>query len=217
MRDINGLQVLQVLLMEGGCPKCAIKINSDNKRTDEQEALDKCKAICEIEGYESLGFQDSYKNAKTRFEYKCPVHGKQNVSYDNFVSNGTRCRGCWKEKQKELGNGNGYYPERKDEQDFLYILNFNNQFIKVGRSFDVERRIGKNQLQKESGISNIIKLRIFTATHQEIYDTEQEILEELRERGFQYHLSWTNECFENECLFVLDRLIGMCDNITEIK
>ena len=54
---------------------------------------------------------------------------------------GTRCNGCAKDKRKELGNGNGYYPERKDEQDFLYVLNFNNQFIKVGRSFDVDERM----------------------------------------------------------------------------
>lgn len=193
-----------------GCPKCKY----DAQRTDEQEALDKCRAICEVERYEPLGFPDGYKNAKDRFEYRCSKHGKQNVSYNDFVNGGKRCRGCWKERQKEVlrenGNGNGYYPERKDEQDFLYVLNFNNKYIKVGRSFDVERRLGKNELQKDSGISNIVKLRIFTAAHQEIYDTEQELHEELRERNFQHYLDWTNECFENDCLFILNKLLDTC-------
>ena len=121
------------------------------------------------------------------------------------------------EKQKELGNGNGYYHKRKDEQDFLYVLNLGNSFIKIGRTFDIDERIDDIRKPRSSGIKDITKLRIFTATHKEIYDTEQALLEELRERGFQLRLNWTNECFENECLFVLDGLLDMCDNITEIK
>jgi len=180
------------------------------KRTDEQEALDKCTAICEIENYEPIGFVDGYKNNKSYFEYLCPTHGNQIVRYSRFVNTGTRCKYCWKDKQKENGNLYGYYPERKDEKDYLYLLDFDSKFLKVGRSFDVERRVGKNQLQKESGISDIVKLRVFTATHQEIYNTEQTILKELRERGFQYQLSWTKECFENGCLFILNKLLDNC-------
>lgn len=195
-----------------GCHKC----NIDCQRTDEQEALAKCTAICTIEGYKIIGFVEDYRNAlKSRFEYFCPKHGKQNVSYNHFVNSGTRCKGCWIDRQKESGNGNGYYPERKDEQDFLYVLDFDNKFIKVGRSFDVERRLGKNELQKDSGISNIIKLRIFTATHKKIYDTEQEIHKQLRERGFQYYLEWTNECFKNDGLLILNKLLDNC-NLKEI-
>lgn len=87
--------------------------------------------------YDVIGFVNGYKCAlKTRFEYLCPEHGKQNISYDSFVNGGSRCGGC----AKDLGNGNGYYPERY-EQDFLYILDFNGKFIKVGRFFDVDTRI----------------------------------------------------------------------------
>ena len=193
-----------------GCPKCAVKFVTDIKRMDEQVAFDNCKKICEIENYEPLCFPEGYKNNRSKFEYRCLKHGKQTVKYDKFIFHGNRCVCCWKDRQKYLANVNGYYPERKDETDFLYILNFDDKFIKVGRSFDVERRIGKNQLQKESGISNIIKLRIFTATHQEVYNTEQALLEELRERGFQYHLNWTKECFENECLYSLNKLLDIC-------
>lgn len=199
-----------------GCPKCARNMLGNTQRINEQKALDRCTEICKTKNYKPIGFISGYKNVHSRFNYVCQTHGKQSVSYNNFVKHGSRCKGCWLEKQKDLGNGNGYYPERKDEQDFLYVLNFNDKFIKIGRSFDVERRIGKNELQKESGISNIIKLRIFTATHKEIYDIEQEILEELRGRGFQYHVDWSTECFENECKFTLYKLLNMCDTITEV-
>lgn len=191
-----------------GCPKC-----SGNARPTEQEALSKCKNICEAENYEVVGFVDGYKNQKSRFEYKCPKHGIRNVSYNDFVNNGKRCKGCWKERQKEvisqLGNGNGYYPERKDEKDFLYVLDFGSKFLKVGRSFDIDDRI--TGLRSLSKIKNIYKLRIFTATHQEIYDLEQELHSKLREKGFQYYVIWTKECFENDCIFMLNKLLDVCD------
>ena len=193
-----------VINNNSGCPECF-----GNAKPTEQEALQKCSDICKEMDYNVIGFVSGYKGAlKTRFEYICKIHGKQNVSYHKFVNSGTRCGGCAKDKQKELGNGNGYYPERRDEIDYLYILNFNGKFIKVGRSFDVERRIP--ELQRESGIQEIIKLRIFTATHQEIYDYEQELHNELRERNFQHYVNWSTECFENDCQFILNKLLDSC-------
>lgn len=198
-----------------GCPKCA-----GNARPTEQEALQKCVDICKEMNYNIIGFVNGYKGAlKTRFEYICKIHGKQNVCYHSFVNNGTRCKGCWRAKQKDLGNGNGYYPERKDETDFLYVLDFDGKFIKVGRSFDVDERIKGLKKPSESGIKKIYKLRIFTATHQEIYDCEQELHIELRERNFQHYVDWSNECFENESLFILNKLLDNCglETVNNIK
>lgn len=186
-----------------GCPKCY-----GNAKPTEQEALQKCINICKEMDYDVVGFVDGYKNVKSSFEYICKTHGKQRVNYNNFVHGGKRCGGCWKDKQKDLGNGNGYYPERKEEQDYLYILNFNDKFIKVGRSFDVDERIKK--LRSESKIKKIYKLRIFTATHQEIYDFEQELHNELRERNFQHYVDWSTECFEKDSLFILNKLLDNC-------
>ena len=189
-----------------GCPKC-----SGNAKPTEQEALQKCIDICKEMNYDVVGFSDGYKGAhKTRFKYNCKTHGKQKVSYDSFVNGGKRCSGCWKDRQKDLGNGNGYYPERKDETDFLYILNFNDKFIKVGRSFDVDERVKGLKKPSESGIKKIYKLRIFTATHQEIYDYEQELHSELRERNFQHYVDWSTECFNNDCHSTLTELLNNC-------
>ena len=184
-----------------GCPKC-----SNKYKPTEQEALQKCIDICKEMNYDAIGFVDGYKSNKScRFEYNCKMHGKQEVRYHNFVNIGNRCGGC----AKELGNGNGYYPERKDEQDFLYVLNFNNKFIKVGRSFIVDKRI--DSLKSLSKIKKIYKLRIFTATHQEIYDYEQDLHNELRERNFQHYVNWSTECFENDCQDILNKLLDNCE------
>ncbi len=196
-----------------GCPACKSISDAEQKKTPEHVALQKCVDICKEMNYDIVGFPDGYKNQRSRFEYNCKIHGKQNVSYNDFINKGTRCGGCAKDENirrlREDGNGNGYYSERKDETDLLYVLNFNNKFIKVGRSFDVERRIP--ELQRESGIQEIIKLRIFTATHQEIYDYEQELHSELRERNFQHYVGWSTECFENDCQYVLNKLLDSCD------
>ena len=63
---------------------------------------------------------------------------------------------------------------------------------------------------------NIHKLRIFTATHQEIYDYEQELHTDLRERNFQHCVGWSTECFENESLLILNKLLDGC-GLEEIK
>ena len=191
-----------------GCPKCGGTL-----KLTEQEALQKCVDICKEMGYDAIGFVEGYRSArKARFEYICKIHGKQEVSYNSFVNSGSRCGGC----ARDLGNGNGYYPERKDEQDYLYVLNFNDKFIKVGRSFDVDERI--KGLRDVSKIlkKNIHKLRIFTATHQEVYNLEQELHSELRERNFQHHVNWSKECFENDCQFILNKLLDNC-GLEELK
>lgn len=195
-----------------GCILCGYENRASKRRLTETDAFDKCNIICKEMNYKSLGFPEGYKNCYSLFEYECPKHGKKKVSYNALVSKGSRCRDCWKERQIEIlrdtGNGNGYYLERAEEQDYLYILNFNNKFIKVGRSFDVDERMKNLRTKSKVSIRKIYKLRIFTATHKEIYDYEQELMNKLREKGFQYSVSWSNECFENESLYTLNKLLN---------
>ena len=205
-----------IINTNSGCPKCKATALAERRRTPEHIALQKCTEICKEMNYDVIGFPDSYKNKDSNFEYVCKIHGKQSVRYSSFVSLKSRCMGCWKDRQKESGNGNGYYPERKDETDFLYILDFNGKFVKVGRSFDVDERVKSLRTLSKISKKNIHKLRIFTATHQEIYDYEQELHNELRERNFQHYVDWSTECFENDCQFILNKLLDSCD-LEELK
>ena len=192
-----------------GCPKCY-----GNVRLTEQIAMNRCTEICKEMDYKPLGFPENYNNCYSRFEYVCQTHGKKSVRYNDFISKGSRCGGCARDanvkRLRELGNGNGYFPERANEKDFLYVLNFNNKFIKVGRSFDIDERLKSLRTLSKTPIKKIYKLRIFTATHQEIYDYEQELHGELRERNFQYFVDWSTECFENDSLFILNKLLDNC-------
>lgn len=107
-------------------------------------------------------------------------------------------------------------PIEKMKLIFLYILNFDNKFIKVGRSFDVDERIkGLRDVSKVIK-SKIHKLRIFTAKHQEIYNFEQELHNELRERNFQHYVDWSTECFENDSLYILNKMLDEC-GLEEVK
>lgn len=199
----------QIIHKEHGCPECVKSTLREMKKTPELVVIERCKTICNEMNYSFIGFPDGYKNAKSKLEYKCSVHGLQTIDYDHFCR-GSRCGLCWREKQNELGFGNGWYPERAEEQDFLYVLNFDEQYIKVGRSFDLERRMGPRELQKESGISNIKILSVYTAKHGVTYPTEQEIHAELRERGFEHIESiWSTETFQNDSLYVVNKLLDM--------
>ena len=99
-----------------GCPKC-----SNKYRPTEQEALQKCIDVCKETGYEPIGFIDGYKGAhKTRFEYNCKTHGKQNVCYDKFVNSGNRCNGCAITGYSTNKQGTFYiYQWTKDTHSFI--------------------------------------------------------------------------------------------------
>ena len=100
-----------------GCPKC-----SNKYKPTEQEALQKCIDICKEVGYEHVGFPYGYKNCDSRFEYICKIHGKQEISYNNFMR-GKRCPCC---------ATYGYNP---DKSGSFYVVRWQHKdkkFIKFG-------------------------------------------------------------------------------------
>ncbi|AFN39330.1 endonuclease [Aeromonas phage CC2] len=123
------------------CPSCKFGHLSNMRRNPEAETI--TKELCETEGYEYLGFPDEYRSAESKFEYNCPVHGKQIVSYDNFVYGGRRCPSC---------SDRGYQPAKPGH---LYITNWinydkdTNEFFKIGITNFLEQRI-KQQAHKTS-------------------------------------------------------------------
>ena len=152
-----------------------------------------------------------YSGSRTKLRCVCTVDGKVwNTTYRRVLYSKQSCPECALNRHRQITSFHGYYPERKDETDFLYILNFDNKFIKVGRSFDVDERL--KGLRDESKVpkNKIHKLRIFTAIHQEIYDFEQEIHTELRDRNFQHYVDWSTECFENDSLYILNKMLDEC-------
>ena len=109
-------------IINGGrcCPKCATANSVEQKKTPEHLALQRCIDVCKEMDYDIIGFVDEYKNCDSRFEYACKIHGKQNVSYNSFVNNGSRCGGCAKYGYSTSKHGTFYiYQWTKDNYSFI--------------------------------------------------------------------------------------------------
>ena len=199
---------ISTLLSKGtGCPKCGGTL-----KTTKEDALSKCINVCEQEGYTPIGFVGEHENAYSRFEYICKEHGIQNISYHNFVNRGRRCRSCAVDRGKESGIINGFYPDKFNEIDFLYVTSFDNKYAKIGRSFNVEKRAVT--LQQRSKCEKLTILRVYTAPHKTIYELEQYLHKELRRLGFEYKDShWPTETFRVESLHTAFTLLNSSEHV----
>lgn len=148
--------------------------------------------ICKDEGLTFVGWESLYENNLSKIQWVCSKGHNRCTPIGKFL-NGNRCKHC-------VSGFNGYYKDRVDEKDYLYLLDFG-KYIKVGRSFDICRR--KKQLVNLSGVENIAVLKVFTCTHRNVYDTEQWIHSRLRDLSFSYEGLWSSELFHPDCKDVL--------------
>ena len=169
---------------------------------------------CKKRNYIFKGWVGGFKGTYTKLDLYNSVTGNrwQSTSISNLLNHGRGDPEVAKQNQKLSGYGYGYFPHRKEEQDNLYVIRFKkDQAIKVGRAFDVEKRIhlGKGLLKiSDHQLQDIEILSIHTGTHQEVYDTEQWIHEELTERGFHASwIPWTSECFTEDSEDMIYRLL----------
>lgn len=175
------------------CPKCAPR-----PVVTKEEATIKCEDICKSAGYTFIGFVPEYSRTyKTKVKFLCPHHGEQTSSYKHFVNQGTRCKECVR-----THNLYGYYIDKAEENDSLYVIDFGGKYIKVGRSFNIKRRL--KDLQKISKIPEAAILYVYRGTHRDVFTTEQEIHNKLRQDGFQYYVDWSTEIFKKESLSYIE-------------
>lgn len=199
-----------------GCKMCMADKQRVNMLTPEDTIIKACIQICKDNNYIFLGFPNGYTGVKSKVQYMCLKHGTVNTNCDNLLR-GRYCRKCWTENRPPSSEGfYGYYKERDDELDFLYILNFNNDYIKIGRSFNVKQRI--TMLKWVSGCSNVKIITFYKGVHKDIYTLEQEIHRRLRGLGYEHlESSWSIETFKIECIPILRELIISCCTDLNIK
>lgn len=190
-----------------GCPLAA-----NQKRWTKVEREQQINNTFTLEGGQFIGWSSGeYKNCYSKFNWLCSEGHPCETNVDRFLNAGSRCMTCHKIKQREEGYMHGYYPARKDEQDYLYIIHFKKGgYIKVGRSFNVTERVKALLKLSDHKLSEIEILSVYTDKHQTVYDTEQWLHEELRERGFEYNELdglWSIELFDIDSLPVLDYLM----------
>lgn len=199
-----------ILHQGSGCRLCGIESAAEIKRKSFADAVSTCRKLCDEEGYTFINFLEGYINQLSKFEYMCHKHGKQTTNYTNFVNGGKRCRLCHLENCKDNYGYLGYYKDREDETDTLYVLNFNNNYIKVGRSFDLSKRIG--QLKTISKCEDISVIYRYEGLHKHIYKLEQDIHNNLRAGGFE-HREWSIETFSMNCLPQLNEFLKDSETI----
>lgn len=164
----------------------------------EYQIAKRLKVLCGV----FIGWRDEgYINTdNSYFTWRCCNNHLCESPLKSFLS-GNGCKHC----SDSNGSYNGYFPERVEEQDYLYVMDFLVS-TKVGRSFEISRRQG--ELRRASGLTDSPEiLQAYTASHQVVYDIEQAIHEELRERSFQYTCDFTNECFTKDCWYILQNIL----------
>ena len=160
-----------------GCPVAGVAaagINrGDSQRKPYEVVVEQLTEICNTAGHTFIALPE-YKSARvSKFKWVCNKGHNCETRVDAFLRE-SRCKTC--------NNGNfGFYKSRIHEEDYLYIYKIKGQpFIKVGRSFEPDRRLKENQSRINKYYGNrkhkITQTHLFKGTHEEIYNLEQSIL-----------------------------------------
>ncbi|AHK11172.1 hypothetical protein S14_60 [Shewanella sp. phage 1/4] len=135
--------------------------------------------ICKEEGVVFIGWTGNYKGTTTPFRWVCASKTHTCTTPIGSFIRGSRCRFC----RDELVGHNGYFPERVEDVDYLYFLDFSSKYLKVGRSFNIDSRLGQLATMANIHKTDIKILEVLTSNHQTVYDYEQKLLNSLKLRG----------------------------------
>lgn len=188
-------------LETGGLP---CRCSSSYRYTKDQQEVRVTERMNELSGtFLSWEEEGVFSTSDGRVLWLC----KESHSCNSDLSGLLFSNGC--DQCRKMSNvGNGCYKDRVEEQDYLYFINFDNQYLKDGRSFNVKRRLKELAKASKLPLSELKVLRVFTGTHQEVFDTEQEIHVELRERGFSCDdVKWSNELFTMDSEYYTNQLL----------
>ncbi|AGH32046.1 endonuclease [Vibrio phage PWH3a-P1] len=159
-------------IMRGhGCKECCW----DKQRTVFHSPEELARSLCMDQGFIYLDIVIGKLNKDSRVSFIC----ENNIQHTKLLKSlkySSNCTCCSK------GNF-GYYKDRVDESDTLYIIKSNKGFVKIGRSFDFNRRL--SDLEHHFCCTFEV-LHIISDKHKHIYNLEQWLHEELYKRGFYF-------------------------------
>lgn len=161
------------------------------------------KRLTDLEGV-FLGWCDNaYSKSSDRFKWGCCCGYLNTTSVNCFINKGVGCYSC----NVLINAFNGYYPKRKDDKDYLYIIKVNKNIFKIGRTFYLNNRL--NSIISESKIKNLEYYKIYTGVHEEVWNIEQKIIKTLDDCGLRTPRFWSTELFD---ISALSTAIGMLGN-----
>lgn len=147
---------------------------SSKYRWSKEQREYQIREVCEGEGLVFIGWgSGGYRNNLSTLGWLCDKGHTNLTKVCSFINESTRCRICTK-LSRSLGNG--FYPDRTEEDDTLYLLILgSNKCIKVGRTFVSSKTDRLRRIEKDSGMS-VEKVLTLHGKHKDIYDLEQIIL-----------------------------------------
>jgi hypothetical protein len=161
------------------------------------------ESICSEEDLTFLGWVDENDTSSASYiRWVCKKGHTKTTILGSFLS-GRRCSDCFKTE----GVTYGYYSERVLEKDTLYIISFKDEYLKVGRTFNIKNRLKSLARSAKCTVDDLKILKILSGVHQDVFNTEQWIHTELESRGFSYQTDWTTESFDLDSLNCLEFLL----------
>lgn len=185
------------------CQLCNIEKLNNNNRQSKEDFLKKSK---EIHGNRYSYSNTEYIDDRTKVIISCNFHGNF-LQTPNAHKQGKGCMKCTKEnigwtKKKWKNKGK----ERKAKVYIIKCFNENEEFIKIGRTFNT---IKKRFASKSELPYNYEIIRIFESfNYNEIWD--KEIFLHRKYKDFKYlpkiHFKGKHECFSIEILKELETI-----------
>lgn len=157
--------------------------------------------LCNKKGLSFLvWYEDKYLGIDaTRLILECPYHGiSDNTHTGKFLGQEGGCRPC----AQELGKF-GFYKTKSMEKDYLYLLKVysdSEMFYKIGRSFDVPRRINQH---KQHSPYEFELIGTYENVHNVVFKLEQKLLLDTIDFKYVPKVPWDGgyrECRTNLCL-----------------
>lgn len=135
------------------------------------------------------GFVDDKikKCSNTYLKLECSKgHNWNSTSMDSFLNASTNCPVCMKLSE----DGIQLKVHKKEDNDYLYVVDIGGEYIKVGRTFNLKSRLG---WVKRKAQLPITILKIYKGKHLDILTAEQDVINSMQQ--VRYNVDWTTETF----------------------
>lgn len=208
----NGLCSGVFKTIRGNCLKGSRPCRCSHAPLSKRQQEFRVGKILKRKGLTFKRFLGEYTGITTLCEFICK-DGHINTGTVESIPSRKVCSVCYKKERRLQGDFNGYFPHKASKKDFLYFIRLKDEYLKVGRAFILDNRfyVQSSCIIKEARIKRdqLKIISVHSGLHQEVYDTEQWVHEELRDRGFEYNEEdWSTELFQLGCEGLVGNLLN---------
>lgn len=145
--------VQNIVNNKSGCPECKKETIASKLKHSDNKVNSICRKICEDNNYIFHGFPDGYVNWLSKLKYECPLHGVQEMNFNNFTR-GRKCPSCME---------NGYSPNKPGSFYVVKWTHKSHSFLKFG----ITNRDVNVRIKEQSDVTNYKPEFLFVANFNE--------------------------------------------------